>query len=262
MKTRYSTIAALLIAWTLSPVRAGSVVTANLPAGDAIIEINGTTDGAAVFGGSTPPGVIGAGQDDWYQPFNTMGTLLEYTVQPGTYRFRIINQADAAAMFPSLTSSQLSGIGGGAWTYNTPWGTDYTVFDSSATNNPNEHQLFTGAVTPGAPVSGSTGWDGAGYANAADAYSAAILGGYYDEIVTGTGRYTGTLATSYTFTTAETLIFTVPDYALGDNNGVMSVLITSAAGTAVPEPASLLMATISAGIGLGLWQCRRRVNWA
>ena len=42
--------------------------------------------------------------------------------------------------------------------------------------------------------------------------------------MTNGGRYTGTTVSSYTFTSAETLIFAVPDYALSDNNGTLSVL--------------------------------------
>ena len=46
-----------------------------------IININALQDGAAEYGG-TPS------YNDWYQPFNTSNTLLEYTFQPGTYQFR------------------------------------------------------------------------------------------------------------------------------------------------------------------------------
>jgi hypothetical protein len=186
--------------------------------------------------------VIGTNQDDWYQPFNTGGTLLEYTIQPGTYNFRIINQATAQTMFPSLTSGQVGQISSGAWTYNSPWDTDYVAFDSSAATDATEHQLFAGAVMPDAPL--TTGWIGGGYDDAADAYNEAISSGVYDEIVTGTGRYTGTVQTSYTFAAPETLIFVVPDYDLADNAGSVSVLVTPS----VPEPVGL--GVLSVGVML------------
>jgi hypothetical protein len=258
MKPLILLVAFAIAAGVFSSVSGGTIITTNLPSGDAIININGQQDGAAAYGGSTQGlTVLGVNQDDWYRPFNTQGQLLEFTFQPGTYRFRILNQTDAAAMFPSLTQAQLSQIGG-AWTYNTPWVTDYVAFDSSAATNPTEHQLFAGAVTPGVPVPGASGWiPGEGYDNAADAYNAAKLGGYYDEIVTGTGRYTGTVQTSYTFTRAETLIFVAPDYDLADNSGIVSVLVSSAS---VPEPSSLTLAALAGALLLGARLVRRRTR--
>ena len=210
-------IAVTLVLCSLDSANAGTIITAGLPTGSAIINIDGRADGAAAFSGTNA--------DDWYQPFNASSSLLEYTFQPGTYTFRIVNQTDAAVLFPSLTSTQLAEIGG-AWTYNSPWATDYLAFDSSAASNPSEHQLFTGAVTD----------NGVGYASAALAYQEAITKGYYNKIVTGSGRYTGTTATSYTFGTAETLIFSVPDYYLADNNGVVSVLVmVDTDGDGIPD---------------------------
>ena len=57
----------------LPPALAGTVITANLPANTAIVNISGTQDGAASYNGD---------QSLWYHPFSTVGTLLEYTVQP------------------------------------------------------------------------------------------------------------------------------------------------------------------------------------
>jgi hypothetical protein len=204
-------------------VNAGTVITTNLPAGSAIINVDGRADGAAIFSGSNA--------DDWYSPFNIGSNLLEFTFQPGTYSFRVVNQNDAANLFPSLSSSQLNQIGG-AWTYNSPWATDYLAFDVSAATDASQHQLFTGAVTD----------NGFGYGSPSAAYQQAINGGYYNKIVTGSGRYTGTTASSYTFGNVQTLIFAVPDYYLPDNGGIVSVLITT-----VPEPTSLAMF----GIGMG-----------
>ena len=140
-------------------------------------------------------------------------------------------------MFPQLTTPQLGEIGNGAWTYNSPWINQYMAWDVSALNNPAEHQLFTGSVDSTDTFYGSAG----------AAYQAAIAGGYYDTIVTGSGRNTGTVQSSYTFTSTETLIFAVPDYYLGDNGGVVSVLIS---GQSVPEPSTaLLLGTAIAGLG-------------
>ncbi len=209
---------------------AGTIINTNLPAGDTIVNIGGATDGAAAFDGP---------QDLWFQPFNTSNQLLEVTLQPGTYSFRLLNQTDAASLFPSLTGTQLAEIGGGAWTFNSPWTTDYMVFDSSAATNMSESQLFSGAIN----ASGTT------FSSAAAAYSAAIAGGYYNQIVVNGGRYTGTTASQFTIANTETLIFVVPDYFLPDNNGIESILISSgSSGAATPEPGTwgLLVAGIAA----------------
>jgi hypothetical protein len=222
--------------FAFATAEAGNVINTNLPSGDVIIAVDGRADGAASFSGP--------GQDYWYQPFNANGTLLEYTFQPGTYTFRIIDSTDAATMFPALTATQLGEIGNGAWTYNSPWISQYMAWDVSAVNNPNEHQLLTGAVGAN------------GYGNASEAYQAAIAGGFFDTIVTGSGRNTGTVQSSYTFTSTETLIFAVPDYFLPDNNGVVGVLIT---GQAAPEPSTAwLLGTAMAC--LGVIRLRRRAT--
>jgi hypothetical protein len=209
---------------------AGTIINTNLAPGDTIVNIGGATDGAAAFDG---------GQDRWFQPFNSSNQLLEVTLQPGTYSFRLLNQTDAASLFPSLTATQLAEIGGGAWTFNSPWTTDYMVFDSSAATTPSEPQLFSGAIN----AAGST------FSSASAAYSAAIAGGYYNKIVVNGGRYTGTTASQFTIAATETLIFVVPDYFLPDNNGIESILISSASsGAAAPEPGTwgLLAAGIAA----------------
>jgi hypothetical protein len=193
---------------------AGTIITTNLPVSTAIININGTQDGAA--NSSAGP------QAFWYEPFSTggVGQLLIYTVQPGTYGFRVIDSADAAEMFPALTAGQLGEIFT-AWTFNTPWITDYLVFDSSAATNASEPQLFDGAF------SNTNGVDWTTYNNATNAYNAAITEGFYDLIRPGPAGRAGTnYTTSYTFTGAESLIFVVPDYDLGDNSGGVSVLIS------------------------------------
>lgn len=204
---------------------AGTIITTNLPSNDTIVDINAMQDGAAAYSGTN--------QNLWYQPFDTKGNLLEVTLEPGTYTFRVIDETDAASMFPSLTGAQLAEIGGGGWTFNTPWSTDYMVFDSSAASNANEPQLFSGSINQASATFGS----------AAAAYAAAISGGYYDQIVTNGGRYTGTIVNQFTITgSPETLIFVIPDYDLADNNGIESVLIsgsTSSSGT--PEPATWLL---------------------
>jgi hypothetical protein len=203
---------------------AGTVITADLPANTAIININGTQDGAANSGGSD--------QAFWYEPFNTGGAadLLTYTVQPGTYGFRVIDPADAAQMFPALMAGQQGEIFTG-WTFNSPWVTDYLVFNSSAATNTTEQQLFDGAF------SNTNGVDWTTYNNATSAYNAAITNGFYNLIRPGAAGRAGTnYTTSYTFTIPQSLIFVIPDYDLGDNSGGVSVLISP---VTPPSPAIL-----------------------
>jgi hypothetical protein len=203
---------------------AGTIITSGLPANTAIVNISGTADGAASYNTGSPGAPA---QTYWYQPFNANGDLLEYTIQPGTYSFQIVDPSDAASLESGLSSAELAAIYT-AWTYNTPWATDYLVFDSSAATDPSKSQLFAGAVTPLA--------DFPGFPDATTAYNSAITGGYYDQIVGGVGgRYDGTTSTTYTFTSPETLIFAVPDYFLSDNAGGISVLISPEL-VATPEP--------------------------
>lgn len=202
-----------------SEVFAGSIITTNLPAGTAIVNISATQDGAALYSG------VNAAW--WYAPFSSGGAaqLLEYTLQGGTYSFRVINPADAARLFPALTAAQTSQIFS-AWTYNSPWATDYLVFDSAAATNNTLPQLFDGAFS-------NTNGTWYVYANAAIAYEAAITNGFYDLIRTGPDGRNGldgvngtVFSTTYTFASAETLIFAVPDYYLPDNGGGVSVVIS------------------------------------
>jgi hypothetical protein len=142
---------------------------------------------------------------------------LQYTVQPGAYSFHLTNPSLAAAQFPALTSGQLGQMFT-AWTYNNPWATDYMVFNSTATSNPSEPQLFAGSRIPPSHFPG--------FSDATTAFNTAVAEGYDKQIwVAPGGRYTGTVATQITFSTAKTLIFVVPDYLLSDNNGGVSVLI-------------------------------------
>ncbi len=208
-----------VIMLTANRALAGSVITANLPANVAIINISGTQDGAANYGG--------AAQDFWYQPFFTGGAtaLLQYTIQPGTYTFRLTNPSLAAAQFSSLTSGQLGQIYT-AWTYNSPWATDYMVFDSAAATNASLLQLFSGAITPPAELPG--------FGSADDAFNNVRKEGFANQIVDSPGgRYTGTVKLQRTFATATTLIFVVPDNALSDNAGGLSVVIAPATSTGV-----------------------------
>ena len=195
----------------LMPRRAicGTVIATNLPASTAIVNIDARADGA---------GAYDAGQDHWYQHFSSAGagSLLTYTVQPGTYEFRLTKPSLATVEFPALTSRQLQQLFT-AWSYNNPWVTDYMVFDVSAATNTSEAQIFAGGVV-------STT-----YGSAEAAFDAAVASGYANKIIVGPGgRYTRTPATQYTFTVAETLVFAVPDYGLGDNAGGVSIVISPA----------------------------------
>jgi hypothetical protein len=195
--------AAILVAnvMALSRVCGGTVITANLPANTAIVNIDARADGAANYDG---------GQTHWFQPFNTGGTLLQYTVPAGTYGFWPINPADAAARFPALTQQQTNQIYT-AWTYNSPWILDYLVFDGSAATNASVPQFFDGAQD-------------ISYGNAIAAYTNAFLRGTYNQLHTA-GRLGSNIAITYTFTNTTTLIFVIPDNVLSDNGGGVSVLV-------------------------------------
>ncbi|HEU5124553.1 MAG TPA: hypothetical protein VFW05_10870 [Verrucomicrobiae bacterium] len=194
---------------------AGTVITNNLPPDTAIINIDARQDGIANFSG---------GQAFWYQPFFTGGAteLLHYQVPPGTYTFRVINPADARAMFPNLTTEQTNQIFT-AWTFNSPWITDYMVFTSAAATNNTIPQLFDGACT-------NLFSNGPFFNNAASAYSGAVNGNFANAIRTSEsgGRGSTNFVYSYTFAHADDLIFGVPDNILSDNSGGVSVLVTPA----------------------------------
>src|SRR6185437_296130 len=186
-----------------------TVITNNLPANTAIININAVQDGAGSYNGD---------QSLWYQPFYSGGAtqLLSYAVPAGTYTFRIINAADAAQLFPSLTAAETNQIFS-SWSYNSPWVTDYLIFGGEAATNSSLPQIFDGSPDP------------ANYNTTAEAYSASVLSGYYNVIRTGpAGRRSTTLTNSYTFPSATNLIFAIPDNGLGDNHGGVSVLIAPA----------------------------------
>jgi hypothetical protein len=189
---------------------AGTVITTNLPANTAIVNVNAKQDGAASWN---------AGQDSWFQPFFTGGAtaLTQLVVQPGTYSFRLTNPTLAMTEFPALTSGQLSQIFT-AWTYNSPWITDYFVFDAAGVASSAVPDIFAGAIRP-AGLSGGTG-------SATEAFNLAVNNNFDDIIVKQPGgRITGIRTNQYTFTAAETLTFAVPDNILSDNNGGVSVLI-------------------------------------
>jgi hypothetical protein len=198
--------AAILLSVAAGPeLFGGTVITTNLPANTAIINIDARADGAASYNGD---------QSLWYHPFNTGGSLLEYTPQAGTYSFRVVDPADAARLFPALTSAQTNQIFA-AWTYNSPWIENYLVFDSAAATNYSIAQIFDG--DPEWPP----------YTNPTDAYNATITNGTYNQIRIGPlGRDSTNIVYSYTFTISETLIFVVPDYGLSDNAGGVSVLVS------------------------------------
>jgi len=216
----------------------GTIITSNLPANTAIINIDSRAYGSAQFNGQA--------QSQWFHPFNTSNSLLEYTVQPGTYQFRVVNPTDAAGLFPALTGPQLSNIFT-AWTFNTPWLTDYLVFDSAAASNFGLSQLLAGAIAA-SPFSSS----------ASAAYDLAKTNGYYNQLIIG-DILSGPKVTQYTFNAPETLIFAIPDSGLPDNTGGVSVLISPAVAATAPEPGA--MSLMLAGMGaLGLLVRRLRAG--
>ncbi len=195
------------------PALAGNVITTNLPLNTAIVNVIAKQDGAAGWN---------ANQDSWFQPFFTGGAtaLTQLVVQPGTYSFRLTNPTLAAAEFPSLSSGQLSQIFT-AWTYNSPWITDYFVFDAAGVANSSVPDIFAGAIRP-AGLNGGTG-------SAIEAFNLAV-NNHFDDIIVKQpgGRITGVRTDRYTFTSTETLTFAVPDNILSDNNGGVSIIVSPA----------------------------------
>jgi uncharacterized protein (TIGR03437 family) len=203
---------------------ANTVITTNIPAGMAIVNIS-STSGTATVGGngaSNSFNANGGTQTQWSGPFNTAGQLLEYTLNPGQYTMRVISPTDAAILFPSLTNTQLTAMWT-AWTYNSPWLTDFLVFDSSASSNGSETQLFSGAGgSPGTSDAASA------YADAVNGYMGSTPVAPYDNSLALTYRNATpqkTVTLPLTGSGAETLIFVIPDGGVSDNTGGVSVLI-------------------------------------
>jgi hypothetical protein len=199
----------------LSPAaaQAGSVITANLPPRTAIVNIDARQDGALNYDGP---------QDKWYRPFSSLGagSLLTYTIEPGVYRLIIINPTLAAQQFPALTTTQLNSMYT-AWTYNSPWITNYMAWDIAAATNFSLQQILSGATGT------------AGFGNAQAAFDAAYANNYADELkLPPGGRLTGVPARRISFPSAQTLVFGIPDPGLFDNAGGVSVLISP-----IPMPA-------------------------
>jgi hypothetical protein len=192
--------------------RAGTVITANLPPTATIVNINARQDGALTSGPNNG--------DQWFRPFSSLGagSLLQLTIQPGSYRFRLTTPTLAAARFPALTPAETSTMYT-AWTYNSPWVTDYMAWDVAAATNFSLPQIISGSNIPPAFFPG--------FASAQLAFDAAVNNNYADLVrLPPGGRYTGRAVRVVTFSAPQTLIFGVPDAGLGDNNGGVSVLIT------------------------------------
>ena len=176
---------------------AGTVITANLPANTVIANIDSRADGAGNYNGD---------QSLWYQPFTTVTA----TLSAGTYTFRIVDPADTGELFPSLTSDQLAQVYTG-WTYNSPWITNYVVFDSSAAHDGSQAQLLYGAIST------------QGFGNPQDAYNASVVSGAFNTFTIGSTH--NTPVKQITFDHEVTLLFAIPDYGVYDNNGGVSVLV-------------------------------------
>ncbi|HEV2318384.1 MAG TPA: hypothetical protein VGV18_01440 [Verrucomicrobiae bacterium] len=218
------------------------------------MNIDARADGANGYNGD---------QSFWYEPFNTSGSLLTYTVSAGVYGFRVVNPTDAAQLFPTLTTAQTNEIYT-AWTFNSPWIEDYMVFGSAAANNNSISQIFDGAYTN---VYGG----GPFYPDAASAYNAVIQNGSYDEIRTG-GRDSTIFTNSYTFATATNLIFVVADYGLSDNAGGVSVVVSKIGNLGSESPplsiscsGNTVTVSWKSGTGWSLYQCANLAsptNWS
>lgn len=194
----------------LAAAQAGTVITSNLSSDTvAIVNIDARVDGCGNYSQPNPP------QAFWYQPTPTAPSV---TLPAGTYRFRIVDPADAATLYPALTSAQLAQIYT-AWTYNSPWIENYMVFKSSALGNPSESQIFDGA-----PAEMS-------YSSAQAAYDGSVANGTFNKIrpaPPGRAGDASSYLTEYTFTEQTTILFAVPDVGLFDNSGGVSVAISSA----------------------------------
>jgi uncharacterized protein (TIGR03437 family) len=193
---------------------ADKVLTANIPAGMAIVNVSGTQDLAGHANGDLT----------WRQPLATQP--VEYTLPPGTYTFRTINPTDASSLFPGLGRAQIDSMWT-AWTYNTPWITSWLAFNNTSLTHNLETQLFSGsdgaaAVLPDPPT----------------AYADALSNGYenslYPLIRTATPQKT------WYFGNTTTLVFAVPDDQGSDNQGGVSVLIAPLASQALNITTSTL----------------------
>lgn len=198
------TLLAILLAGT-QPVEAGSILSENLPKGTTIVNIDGKVDGTA-------------GHDDKWVFYGPFSKELKVDLPAGTYRFQVINKEDAAKSFPSLTPEQLKQVGE-AWTFNSPWQTNYQVFTAF---KPDARAIFAGACSSAVP---GMNFIPGGYGSSAEAYKAAREGHYADKIwITGKTDPVST----YSFESPTTLYFGIGDDGLYDNKGVLSLVVSPA----------------------------------
>ena len=246
VRIKMTRLAIVFFCLTACSLDAGTVITNNLPPGTAIVNIDARVDGAAGFNGD---------QSLWYRPFNVSGgPLLQLPVSSGDYTFRVIDPADAAALYPNLTSAQTNQIFTG-WTYNSPWIENYLVFDISASTNASVPQLFDG--DPEWPP----------FSNAQDVYNASVAHGTYNQIRTGPLGRASTIRTNvYSLPQTTSLIFVVPDYGLYDNGGGVSVVIAPAQPTLsitlTNGQAKIVWPTSAAGFNLYETDDLSSSNWS
>lgn len=158
----------------------------------------------------------GPRQTFWHDPFNAVSLSLA----AGTYDFQLVDPAiDSSATYT-------------AWSYNSPFITNYLVFLSTDLT----HELFSGAVS--------------------DAVIRTTAQAAFDATVAS-----GNDKTTFTFATPVTLLFAVPDNLLSDNQAGVSVLVQPSGVLPTPEPASaaLFASGVAAILLASLLRARRTV---
>jgi hypothetical protein len=146
--------------------------------------------------GAQPGPFVNGSYSFWHDPFNTVPLSLA----AGAYDFQIVDPAtDSSALYT-------------AWSYNSPFITNYLVFLSTDPT----HELFDGAVS-----------DSVLRFSAQAAFDATVAAGKEK--------------TTFSFADPVTLLFAIPDNIVGDNQAGISISVLPASPTAAPEPAAYIL---------------------